>query len=319
MKPETRNQKKAVSRRSFFGKTAALGSLLLSSSAAAMSGGTSGRNRASKTQSLGMLVDLTRCIGCRRCEAACNKANNLPAPDVSFDDKTVFEQKRRLTAESYTVVNRHMDSRRLGEPVYSKVQCMHCEEPACASACLVGALKKTPQGPVVYNEDVCIGCRYCLIACPFYVPTFEYSSALDPRVQKCSMCYARTTKGEVPACAAECPLEAITFGPRDELIKLARDRIRTHPDDYVDHVYGEHELGGTAYLYLSPIPFEELDFPTTLGTTPIPERTRDFLSFVPLVLVAWPALLGGLYLVSRQQADPSGADATNLTTSDDPS
>jgi Fe-S-cluster-containing dehydrogenase component len=129
---------------------------------------------------------------------------------------------------------------------------------------------------VVYNEDVCIGCRYCLVACPFYMPTFEYSKAFDPRVQKCSMCYARTTKGEVPACAAECPLEAITFGDRDELIKLARDRIKSHPNDYVDHIYGEHELGGT------PSPSKSSTSRRTWGRTRFPSAPatscRWFLS-----------------------------------------
>ncbi|MFC1942896.1 4Fe-4S dicluster domain-containing protein [Chloroflexota bacterium] len=249
---------------------------------------------------VGMLTDITRCIGCRRCEAACNKANNLPAPSVSFEDKSVFSKKRNTDAETYTVVNRYPDPK-TGEPVYSKVQCNHCVEPACASACLVGALKKQPEGPVTYNEKICIGCRYCMTACPFYIPAFEYFDAGTPAIQKCFMCFDRISEGEVPACATECPVEAITFGKRSELLKLARDRISNKPEKYIDHIYGEHEVGGTDWLYISSVPFKELGFPSDLETKPYPEYTREFLSDVPLILVACPALLGGFYLLSKRR------------------
>jgi len=247
-----------------------------------------------------ILADLTRCIGCRRCEAACNRANGLPPPEVPFDDKSVFEEKRRPDEKAFTVVNRYEDPK-TGKPVYVKIQCMHCEEPACASACLVGALKKTPEGPVIYNEDVCIGCRYCMSACPFYIPAFEYFDPVSPRIQKCYMCYHRIRKGEVPACVAECPMGALTFGRRSELIKLARERIMKNPDRYVDHIYGEHEVGGTDWLYISGVPFEELGFPTNLPEKPLPELSKGFLSLVPIVLVSWPALFGGIYLMSRSR------------------
>ena len=250
--------------------------------------------------SFGMLTDLTRCVGCRRCEAACNRSNSLPAPATSFEDDSVFKEKRRPDARAFTVVNRY-EIASLSKPVFRKVQCNHCVEPACVSACLVGAMKKTPEGPVVYNPNVCIGCRYCLIACPFYVPAYDYSSALEPKVQKCNMCYGRISQGLIPACAEACPVEAIAFGKRKQLIEVARDRIRKQPDSYVDHIFGEHEVGGTAWLYLAPAPFEQFDFPTNLGTTAYPELTREFLSFVPLVLVAWPSLLGGFYLFSNRR------------------
>ncbi|CAG1005047.1 partial anaerobic dimethyl sulfoxide reductase subunit B (DMSO reductase iron- sulfur subunit), partial [Methanosarcinales archaeon] len=133
---------------------------------------------------LGMLTDTTRCIGCRRCEAACNKANNLPTAKTSFEDTSVFEEKRKpyvADVQSYTVVNRFEGED--GKPVYRKVQCMHCDEPACVTACPVAALTKSKEGPVVWNEKLCIGCRYCITACPFYVPAFEYSSAFEPKIQ----------------------------------------------------------------------------------------------------------------------------------------
>lgn len=250
----------------------------------------------------GMLVDLTRCIGCRRCEAACNKINQLPAPKTPFEDKSVFEKKRRTDARTYTVVNRYADSQRLGEPVYRKVQCMHCNEPACVSACLVGAMKKTPEGPVIWDKDLCIGCRYCMNACPFYIPKFEYDNAFAPRIQKCFMCYGqRIKKGLVPACAAACPMEALTFGKRRDMLELARERIENAPGKYIDHVYGENEAGGTSWLYISPMSFEQVDLPTNLGTTPFPMYTRDFLSMVPFVLTVWPAFLGAFYLFSKRR------------------
>jgi Fe-S-cluster-containing dehydrogenase component len=265
----------------------------------------------------GMLTDITRCFGCRRCEEACNKSHDLPEPEVSFEDKSVFEMIRRTDAKTYTVVNRYANPK-TGEPVYIKVQCNHCAEPACVSACLVGALKKSPEGPVTYNENVCIGCRYCMTACPFYIPTFEYFDNGSPAIQKCFMCYHRISKGEVPACATECPVEAIAFGNRNDLLKLARDRIRSSPDKYVDHIFGEHEAGGTDWLYISGVPFEELGFPDDLGTTPYPEFTREFLSSVPLVLVAWPALLGAFYLFSNRKEQATKPVGKNKKKEDTP-
>ncbi len=252
---------------------------------------------------LGMLTDTTRCIGCRRCEAACNKANNLPPPKTSFEDTSVFEEKRKpyvADVQAYTVVNR-FDGKN-GVKVYRKVQCMHCDEPACVSACPVAAMKKSAEGPVVWDEKLCIGCRYCITACPFYVPGFEYSSAFEPKIQKCFMCSHRIKQGLVPACAEACPVEAITFGKRSDLIKMAKLRIWGKPDVYIDHVFGEEEAGGTGWLYISGVPFSELGFPENIGTTSYPKLTKDFLSMVNLTLVSWPALLGGFYLASSRKS-----------------
>ncbi len=258
---------------------------------------------------VGMLTDTTRCIGCRRCEAACNKANNLPPPKTSFEDTSVFGEKRKPYAadvQSYTAVNRYEGKD--GEPVYRKIQCMHCDEPACVSACPVAAMKKTREGPVVWDERLCIGCRYCIIACPFYVPAFEYSSAFNPRIQKCFMCYKRISDGLVPACAEACPVEAITFGKRSDLLKQAKLRIWGEPDKYIDHVYGEEEAGGTGWLYISGVPFEKLDFPMNVGITSYPKLTKDFLSMVNLTLVMWPAMLGGFYLAAHNREHQAAHD-----------
>jgi formate dehydrogenase iron-sulfur subunit len=249
----------------------------------------------------GMLTDLSLCIGCRKCEEACKQANELPPIPEPLEDQQVFETVRRTDAESYTVVNRYTHPKNGITPVFVKKQCMHCNEPACASACLVGALTKSPEGAVVYNKDICIGCRYCMIACPFNIPAYEYFNPTSPQIRKCTMCYPLIKQGKRPACAEICPREAITFGKRTELIKLAREKIRHHPGKYQDHIYGINEAGGTSWLYLSELPFEKLDFPTDLGTKPYAEYTRGFLSMVPAVFIIWPALLAGLYAFSRSR------------------
>jgi formate dehydrogenase iron-sulfur subunit len=252
---------------------------------------------------LGMLSDTTRCIGCRRCEGACNNANKLPPPKTSFEDPSVFEKERKpyvVENQSYTVVNKYEAD---GKTVYRKVQCMHCDEPACASACPVGALKKSTEGPVTWNQKVCIGCRYCMVACPFHVPAFEYSSAFDPKIQKCFMCYERIKDGTVPACAEACPVEAITFGKKSELLKTAKLRVWNDPDKYINHVYGEEEAGGTCWLYISNVPFSKLGFPEGVGMTSYPKLTKDFLSMVNLTLVSWPSLLGGFYIASHKKSE----------------
>ena len=243
----------------------------------------------------GMLSDLTACVGCRSCEKACNEANGLPAPDKPFDDASVFEEKRRPTEKAYTVVNRYGNPKDQSRPIYRKVQCMHCNEPACASACPIHAYTKTPEGPVLYDPDKCFGCRYCMIACPFYVPAYSYDSVLEPRIFKCIFCYEKIKEGKLPACAGACPVEAVTFGKREDLIQLAREKIMKNPDKYLNHIYGEHEAGGTSWLYLSGVPFEQLGFPEGLPEKPMIEQTKGFLSSVPVVFTVWPALFGMIY------------------------
>jgi len=265
---------------------------------------------------MGVLVDLTRCIGCRSCEAACNKEQNLPAPDRPFDDKTIFDetfhdgkQKRRPDEKAYTVVNRY-ETQGSVQPVYRKVQCNHCSEPACLSSCFVNAYTKTPEGAVVYNPAVCVGCRNCMVACPFNIPGYSYSSAFDPVVKKCIFCHdTRLKKGLPPACVEICPQEALTFGKRKDLIKMAHQRIQTHPGRYVDHLYGEKELGGTSWMYLSAVPFDEVGFDPNPGYEPIINNVKDFLSTVPMVLAIWPAMFTGFHLLARKKnhdGEPDG-------------
>jgi len=251
--------------------------------------------------SMGVLVDLTRCVGCRSCEAACNKEQGLPAPDLPFDDMSVLDEKRRTSERAYTVVNRY-DVSGQEHPLFRKIQCNHCNEPACLTSCFVNAYKKTPEGAVIYDPTVCVGCRTCMIACPFYVPAYSYSSVLNPVIKKCIMCYDTRLKfGRPPACVEACPREVLTFGKRTDLLKMGHDRIRNYPDLYVDHIYGEREVGGTAWLYLSSAPFDQVGFDTHLGNEPIINYVKEFLTVVPMVLTIWPALFGGFHLLATRK------------------
>jgi len=242
---------------------------------------------------VGVLTDTTRCIGCRSCERACSLAHDLPAPDIERDG--ALATVRDTTEKQLTVVNRFATSK--GE-VFVKKQCMHCWQPACGAACLTNAMYKTRQGPVVWRSSKCMGCRFCMVSCPFSVPKFEYNE-WNPKIQKCDMCAPRLAAGQHPACVDACPTDALMFGSKRELMEVARVRVYSHPDRYVHKVYGEYEVGGTGWLYLSAVPFEELGFRTDLGNTPYPEYTRNFLYGVPLALFGLPALLLGLSLLAH--------------------
>jgi Fe-S-cluster-containing dehydrogenase component len=188
-----------------------------------------------------------------------------------------------------------------GRPTFVKQQCNHCQEPACASACFVKAFTKTPEGAVIYNEKVCVGCRYCMIACPFDVPTYEYDEPFTPRVMKCTMCHPRISKGLLPGCVEACPTEALVYGKRKALIKVANQRIAAYPERYVDHIYGEKEMGGTNWLYLTSEPFAEIGMREDLGNTSAPKLTKGALGAVPMVVGLWPVLLTGIYAMNRRK------------------
>lgn len=254
----------------------------------------------------GVLVDTTKCIGCRRCEWACNEWNKNPNKPISEFEasvqqkNSVFDKVRRTHAGNFTVVNRFRDPK-TGKPIYVKKQCMHCVDPGCLSACFVDAFRKTPESPVIYNPTVCIGCRYCMIACPFDIPAYEYYEPLNPQITKCTMCYDRVVEGKVPACVEICPAEALRFGKRSELINLAHELIKNNPGKYINHVYGETEVGGTSWLYISSVPFDAIGLRTDLGKTPIPEYSRSFLFAVKMfeIVGSWPLVFGAYYAISK--------------------
>ncbi len=257
---------------------------------------------AENTEFVGMLYDSTRCVGCQGCEFACAEAHGLPAP--SFEDLPVAGQERKMNETRRTVINAYQTSK--GE-VYVKRQCMHCNDPACTAACLTKAMLKNEEGPVSWRAGKCMGCRYCMVSCPFDVPKFEYHSA-NPKIEKCDMCFERVKQGIMPVCAEQCPVEAIVFGTRRELIAEARKRIHDNPGQYNDYIYGEHEAGGTGWLYLSPVPFGELGFSTTLQKSSYPALTKGFLYAVPSIFVLWPAILLGLHQATKDNSDNLNGD-----------
>lgn len=248
-----------------------------------------------------VLVDTTLCLGCRSCEAACAEANGLPPPPDSE------EAIRSTGPDRFTVVERRVGAD--GEERFAKRQCLHCNVPACASACPVRALDKKSDGPVTYDPSVCIGCRYCMIACPFGVPKYEYDQAV-PYVRKCNFCPTRLAEGKPPACVEACPAGALTFGTREELLAEARRRIASEPDRYVHRVYGEREAGGTSWLYLADRRFSELGFDETVSERPSWELTSGALGAVPLVITLWPPLLMAMIASSRtRDAEGEGRHA----------
>ena len=259
-------------------------------------GGLGAKEVAADKEFMGVLVDATRCIGCRSCEQACAEAHNLPVPDIS--DESVFEKPRKTSEIQWTVVSRYKTEK--GE-IFVKKQCMHCNQPGCVAACPVKAMTKRENGAVTWDTN-CFGCRFCMVSCPFDIPKFEYDKTF-PEIQKCNLCWDRLTKGENPACVEACPAEALTFGTRREMIEEANRRIYRNSGEYVSHIYGEHEVGGTGYLYLSAVPFEQIGFRTDLGTTAYPEFSKGFLYSVPIVLLLWPAFLLGVNTIASRKDD----------------
>jgi len=254
---------------------------------------------------MGVLVDTTVCIGCRKCEWACKTAHGLPTEPIdTYDNRSVFQEKRRPDDKALTVVNEYPNVYSDKLPIDVKVQCMHCDKPACVSACIVGAFSKQENGAVIWDGDKCIGCRYCMVACPFQIPAFEFDKALKPNIMKCDFCYEeRTSKGKLPACVEICPVEAITFGRREDLLKAAKEKIKIYPNRYVNRIFGEYEVGGTSWLYLASKEFEKLDFPK-LGKDPAPGVSEAiqhgiFAYFVPPV--ALYALLGGIMWINKNK------------------
>lgn len=244
---------------------------------------------------VGVLTDTTRCIGCRSCEKACAEAHGFQIPDIENDN--ALEMIRTTSEKQWTVVNRFETE--IGE-VFVKQQCMHCWQPACTAACLTNAMLKTEEGPVIWRGNKCLGCRYCMAACPFDMPKYEYHS-WNPKVQKCNLCWERLQEGKIPACVQSCPTDALMFGNKKQLMEIARLRIYHHPTKYVHQIYGEHIVGGTSWLYLAAVPFEQLGFRTDLGTTPYPEYTKEFLYAVPLIFFGVPAFLLGLNFLTRKE------------------
>jgi formate dehydrogenase iron-sulfur subunit len=234
----------------------------------------------------GLLFDVTRCVGCGACYQACKERNRLPqtTPDFLQD---------HLSDRTFTTVTNRQDR-------FVRRLCMHCEVPTCVSVCPVGALEKTPASPVIYHEDRCMGCRYCMLACPFSIPRYEWSKVL-PRVRKCDLCADRLEKGLPTACSEVCPTGATLFGEREQLVQVARERLAANPTTYNPHIYGLEEVGGTSVLLISDVPMESLGYPQGLMKDPLPLLTWKVLQKIPNFVIAGSALLGGIWWITSRR------------------
>jgi formate dehydrogenase iron-sulfur subunit len=257
----------------------------------------------------GLLIDTTRCIGCRACQVACKQWNGLEAEETEFFEGSPYQNPRDLSENTYLVIQYfELENEDGGEPkwVFSRRSCMHCIDPACVSACIVGALTKSEEGPVVYDPSKCIGCRYCMMSCPWEIPKYQWLNT-TPQVRKCVLCHDRIAQGLQTACAQACPTDAITFGERDDLVETARKRIADGGGKYIDHIYGLEEAGGTSVLRISDVPMEKIGF-RPMSKEPRPHLTAGAMHAIPGVIVGASLLLGGSYAVikRRMQVQPPG-------------
>ena len=247
-----------------------------------------------------VLVDLTRCMGCRACQVACKAWNDNPAELTQC--LGCYDNPPGFSAKTWSLIQfNEVEWAGKFHWVFTKRQCMHCEHPGCVAVCTVGALTKTPEGPVVYDASRCIGCRYCQYGCPFGVPSFEWEEVLG-LIRKCTFCGDRTAEGYETACVKACPTDALTMGDRDELILEAYRRINARPDKYFGKIYGEKEVGGTSWLYLSPVPFDKLGFPE-VGEEPMDHASLTVMNATPVTIVAAVSALSGLYWLTKKKTE----------------
>ncbi len=235
-----------------------------------------------------ILFDSTKCIGCRACESACAEKNGNPYNDA-------IAAREKISAQKLTTIQTK------GEK-YIRRMCMHCLEPACASACPVGALTKTAAGPVTYDPNKCIGCRYCMTACAFGAPAYEWNARL-PLLRKCDMCSERQKAGKPTACTEACPNEATVCGEREAMIALARKRMAENPSGYHSKIYGIEEAGGTSVLMISDVPLETLGMPANLSGVALPALTWRALETIPSLVSVGSVLLGGVYWITHRRAE----------------
>ena len=248
--------------------------------------------------SAAILVDITRCNGCEECVLACKEENDLGPDRLRHGQQAVDG----LSATRFSTILRLPDDH------FVRQQCRHCLEPACVSACLVGAMQKTPEGPVIYDSELCMGCRYCLVACPYGIPRYQWDEAA-PLVRKCTLCYPRIQEGKQPACVEACPEDALLFGERNKLLAEAHRRIEENPGTYVDHVFGETEVGGTSVLYLADISLGFLAWSQNLREEDLPHLSWASLKKVPGVVVGMGALMGGIFWVINRRMKLAAMEA----------
>ena len=258
-----------------------------------------------------MIQDNSRCIGCRACMIACKEWNGLggehEAETAEFFSGDGYQNPRDLDPDNYTLIT-YTEQPEDREWVFGRQLCMHCIEPACASVCPTTALTKTEEGPVVFDAFRCIGCRYCIQACPFQIPKYDYDMGIFPKVHKCTFCSDRIAADLEPSCAKVCPTDAITFGERDDMIAEAERRIASTPGFYEPHIYGKDEVGGTSVLHLSRVPFDQVGYTPGLPMEPLPDLTHKSMRLIPRLFVALLTLFSGLAWFARRRLERAQAE-----------
>jgi len=274
-----------VNRRNFL--KVASGGALLAGGALPVSAAV--HNRPAIPGAWGMLYDSTLCVGCQACVTRCQDIN-FPARNPQGEQ--TWSNNAKLTPYTNNIIQvwrsgtaQHKDQPTDGY-AYIKKQCMHCVDPNCVSVCPVSALKKDPKtGIVHYDASVCTGCRYCMVACPYNVPKYDYNNPFGA-LHKCELCnqagVERLNKGGLPGCVEVCPTGAVIFGTREALLAEAQKRLKLQPGSeysyprqtldandpnvrevpkYHPHLYGEHEGGGTQVMVLTGVPYTCLGLP----------------------------------------------------------
>jgi len=230
-----------------------------------------------------ILFDSVLCIGCGACSAGCKETHNLPG-EINPPE---------LDGETFTIVKQF-------DEIFVREFCRHCLNPACASACPVGALKKTQEGPVLYDPNKCIGCRYCFIACPYHIPRYQWNLT-HPLVRKCDFCIHLLEKKEEPACAQICPTGATSFGEREELLKIAQSRLREKPEHYFPRIFGEEEVGGSSVLFIANRDLTKLDLSIPKITEPLPKLSEPAMKSVPPTAIGLGAIFTGLWWLFKRR------------------
>jgi formate dehydrogenase iron-sulfur subunit len=199
----------------------------------------------------GFFTDSTVCIGCKACEVACKEWNDVPADGYAWSGRS-YDNTGSLGHSSWRHV-KFVEREREGRPSwdFSSDVCKHCEHAGCLEACPTGSIVRTEFGSVFVQPDVCNGCGYCVVSCPFGVIDRRPD---DGRAFKCTMCYDRQKAGDTPACAKACPTESIQFGDLDELRARADRRVNELAargvTDAVVYDPRHTSVGGTHAIFL---------------------------------------------------------------------
>ncbi len=227
---------------------------------------------------LAMLIDTSKCMGCRGCQVACKQWNKRPAEKTRFTGS--YQNPPKLSASTWTLIQFTEPADYDKDPrwLFRKMQCFHCTDASCEQVCPTGAIKKLENGIVYINQDLCSGCKNCVVCCPFDVPQFDTTTGT---VRKCWMCLDRVTNDLEPACVTACPTGALRFGPREEMLKIGLGRQKILETQKVkSRLYGakENELGG---LHVMTLLTEKADIYA------LPEHPKK-----PTAMIIWRWILG---------------------------